>query len=410
MHIVLANQWFYPEIGGGVGKYNWIIARAFRALGHEVTVIAKRWNQDLPVFLEIEGIRVHRIQVSDAYYRRRLPGLGRYVRPAQQLIYAFQLNLALRRLQEQRPADLIEFAEVNAEGFFYVRAPRSAFVIRCHTPTAVLAQYYDRNELDFDTRITSWCEKDFIRRAHALTAPSADTARVVARECDVSLESIAVVPNPVYADRFPDDSPVSRDAITILHVGRLERVKGVAVLADAIPRVVCEIPNVHFVFIGGDRPTITGISQQAELQAQLAATGVQANASFLGSVDQTALANWYQRADICVVPSLLYESFSYTCAEAMAAGKPVVASRIGGIPETVDDGVNGILVTPGNANELAEAMIALVSDPARRERMGRAGREKVASEFDPMHVAQYTLGVYELARAQFNCKLKDNLH
>jgi glycosyltransferase involved in cell wall biosynthesis len=104
---------------------------------------------------------------------------------------------------------------------------------------------------------------------------------------------------------------------------------------------------------------------------------------------------------MCVVPSILYESFSYTCAQAMAAGRPVVATRIGGIPETVEDGVTGLLVEPGNAAELAEALIRLALDPVQRARMGQAGRERVARDFNPATVARRMLAVY--ARAAAKC-------
>jgi starch synthase len=99
-----------------------------------------------------------------------------------------------------------------------------------------------------------------------------------------------------------------------------------------------------------------------------------------------------------VVPTLNYESFSYTCAQAMAAGKPVVASRIGGIPETVQDEVSGLLVPPGDPSELAAALIQLARDPARRCAMGEAGRAHARREFDAATVAARVMQVYENAR------------
>ena len=105
---------------------------------------------------------------------------------------------------------------------------------------------------------------------------------------------------------------------------------------------------------------------------------------------------WYQQTDIAVVPSLLYESFSYTCAQAMAAGVPVVASRIGGIPETVDDGINGILVEPENAEALAAAIIKLAKDDVLRKKTGNKGREKAERSFD---IRKISLQFIRLAEA-----------
>src|SRR6185295_6149285 len=109
----------------------------------------------------------------------------------------------------------------------------------------------------------------------------------------------------------------------------------------------------------------------------------------------------YEGADLCVVPALQYESFSYTCAQAMAAGKPVVATRIGGMSETLGDGLAGVLVDPNDPTQLAQAIVDLLKDNDKRQLMGQAGREKAAREFEPAAVAQRNLEVYERARQAF---------
>lgn len=403
MHIVLANQWFLPE-HGGIGKYNAEMARAYRTLGHQVTVICKRPAPTVPLEEEIDGVRVRRIPIGDSYWLRRTPVVGRYARPTRQLVHAWRVNRALREVHARQPVDVVEFAEVNAEGFFFARAPLAPIVVRCHTPTSVLRRYYPPRELDYDTSIIVRCEKDMVKRAHALTAPSKDMTRVIAREFAAPLENICVIPNALSLPETLEGSNgrTSKRFPTILYVGRLERVKGAAVLAEAIPSVVRRFPETRFTFAGGDRPTARGTSQRAELESYLQKTGVRSNVEFLGSVDNSTLETAYRDSDICVVPSLLYESFSYTSAQGMAAGKPVVASRIGGIPETVEDGITGILVTPGSGQELAEAIIHLACESGQRKQMGRAGREKVAREFDPIKIAHRNIHTYEDSARRFH--------
>jgi glycogen synthase len=401
MHIVLANQWYPPESGwGGVGMNNYVVAHAYRALGHEVTVLASRVSERIPALHLVDGIQVHRLLVRDHYRLRRLPVIGRYVRPIQQLRYAWRVDRALRELHTRQPIDVVEFAEVNAEGLFHSRNPVAPVVVRCHTPTFILRRYYRGNEMPFDTQIIGACERRLIRSAHALSAPSNDMARLIERECGLPPQTISAIPNALCVKESTQTSlPKAENRVDILHVGRLERVKGVVVLAEAIPQVLRQCPNAYFTFIGEDRRTRRGTLQRAEIEAYLTAAGAHAHVEFRGAVDQAGLEACYQRADICVVPSMLYESFSYTCAQAMAAGKPVVATRIGGIPETVEDGVTGILVTPGRADELADALVRLARDPSLCEQMGCAGRERAAREFDPLKVAQRTLHVYARARA-----------
>lgn len=407
MHLVLANQWYPPESGwGGVAMWNHAIAHALHDLGHRITVIAARASEKIPAEHISDGIRIHRLLVRDPYRLRRLPILGRYVRPVLQLAYSARVDHALRELFARDPFDVVEFAEVNAEGYFYARHPLTPFVVRCHTPTYVLAAYYAAREMPYNTAIISRAEKYLIRRASALTAPSYDMARTIAESTGVSLDRIVVIPNALALNDFQSSidptaqstnvSPFERsNDPVILFVGRLERVKGVEVLAQAIPLILSHVPQARLVFIGDDLPSARGASERAELEQALRPPNAAAQVEFLGGVDQPTLLQWYAQADICVVPSLLYESFSYTAAQAMAFGKPVVASRIGGIPETVDDGVSGILFEPGDAAQLADAILRLARDPGLCQQMGCAGRAKVEREFDARLVASEIIKVYE---------------
>jgi len=222
-------------------------------------------------------------------------------------------------------------------------------------------------------------------------------ARVISRECGIPAEKIRVMPNLLDEKEFNVDR--SRDdqkkEITVLHVGRMERVKGIQVLAEAIPEVLAAHPNVRFVFIGDDGKDENGISWKKKLEDFFRGKGVAHAVSIFGGVDQQTLLAWYAKTDIAVVPSLNYESFSYTCAQAMAAGLPVVASRIGGISETVDDGKSGMLIEPGNFQKLAEALIRLTRDPDLRLRMGQAGRERTRRCFGDQQIARQFLEVVE---------------
>jgi glycosyltransferase involved in cell wall biosynthesis len=386
MHIVIANQWYPPESGwGGVAMYNHAIAHAYRKLGHDVTVIA-------------------RLLTQEHYYRRRIPVVGFYSRPFQQLIYSWRLRKVLGAIHRSQPIEMVEFAEINAEGFFFARAPWIPFVVRCHTPTFVLREFFKDDELPYDTRITSACERDVIRRANALTAPSRDMALRIAQEADIEVGRMAVIPNALASGRLPDSNGSqrleSRDPI-VLYVGRIERSKGILVLAEAIPRVIGNIPRARFLVVGYDRSTPRGTSQQAELEKQLTEAGVRTNVEFRGAVEQSEMASLYERVDLCVVPGLQYESFSYTCAQAMVAGKPVIATRIGGIPETVDDGVTGLIVEPDNPLQLAAAIEQLLGDKGQRLSMGRAGYDKASMVFDPLKVAEQNLEMYRQAQNSF---------
>lgn len=397
MHIAIANQWFPPEGGwGGVSVYNYAIANSLVALGHRVTIVTSNRFPELAPVEERHGICIRRLLVRDTPRLRRLPGLGKQIRTFQMLSYSWRVDKVLGRLHREEGVDLVEFAEVNAEGFFYAQNPQTPVVVRCHTPTRTLLETYDRRELGFDPQLIAWCEGVVIRRASTVTAPSRYTADSVSAAFGLGRERVSVIPNPVPVYRNGENAalPELGTALQVLHVGRLDRAKGVVALTLAIPRVRSRLPGTRFVFAGNDCHGLRGESLKGEMQEWLKETGAAQDVTFLGKVEHSDLEQVYLRADMCVVPSLLAESFSYTCAEAMAAGKPVVASHVGGIPETVDDGITGLLVAPGDEVALADAIVSLGSNPNLREKMGRAGRDKVIREFDPVKIAQRTVDVY----------------
>jgi glycosyltransferase involved in cell wall biosynthesis len=121
-----------------------------------------------------------------------------------------------------------------------------------------------------------------------------------------------------------------------------------------------------------------------------------AGISWLGPMPWQHLAEWYRRAQVFVMPSF-FESFGIACLEAMAFSVPVVATRAGGLPEVVEDGISGLLVPPGDPQSLAEAIITLLNDPAQRSRMGVAGHERVLESFTPDCVVSQMETIYRAA-------------
>jgi glycosyltransferase involved in cell wall biosynthesis len=402
MHIALVCRWYPPHSGfGGVAAHNYYAARALVAVGHRVTVIAARWSAEVPAAEQCEGVVVHRLLSRHRPWMHRLPVVGRQARAFVQGCYSRQVARALRALERSDPPDVIEFADIEAEGHAYLHGRRRRpVVIRCHTPAFILNRYYRPEERPWATARIEAREKDCIGRATALTAPSLDMARTIAGECGLADGRVVVIPNAldvepfVKASRRNEASRATGEETVILHVGRLDRGKGIAVLAEAIPSVLAENPTVRFVFVGQDRPDGQGSTWLARLDDVLRQHGARERVEFVGAATQPDLIAWYGRADMAVVPSLIYESFSYTCAQAAAAGLPVIASRIGGIPDTIPDNVAGLITEPGDARQLAGALIRLARDPNSRRCMGAAGQEKAVREFNAPVVASRLLEVY----------------
>jgi glycosyltransferase involved in cell wall biosynthesis len=398
MHIILLNRWFPPETGGGgVATHNAFFAAACVRLGHRVTVIASGSTSSTTV--NPDGVTVIRVPLPVLHKWRRIPVLGRCERALGMLLYSWRVTRLLAPFNAPHGAVVIEAADINAEAFFWNANQHPPLVIRCHTPSFMLEHpettYTASNPADM--RLLVWAEKRALRRAHGWTAPSMDMADVIARGAGIARERIAAIPNAVDVDFFapaPQPRTTSDDA-TILWVGRLDPGKGLDVMTAAIPRVLADAPRAKFAFIGGSRRLSNGRNTLDVLGERFAAEIARGQIELRGFVDDADLPAAYHASDIAVVPSLIYESFSYTCAQAIACGVPVVASQIGGISETLGGGAYGVLTPPGDADALARAILTLIHDPARRRSMGAAGRAHSIDAFQSESVARATLAYYQ---------------
>jgi glycosyltransferase involved in cell wall biosynthesis len=189
-------------------------------------------------------------------------------------------------------------------------------------------------------------------------------------------ERIVVKPNPVPDPGEP--APPGRGAV---YVGRLSPEKGLALLLDAWRT----LPGAPSLTIAGGGPDESRLRERAR-----GIPGV----SFLGEVARDRVPQLFAGAAFAVAPSIWFEVFGVTVAEAMAAGRAVVASDIHGYKKVVQRNVTGLLVEPKDPDALCRAMAQLINDPALRERLGEAGARR-ATEFDWQHVAKQLVGVYE---------------
>lgn len=222
-----------------------------------------------------------------------------------------------------------------------------------------------------------------VAEAAFVVAISEYNRRVILEAADPAHhDRVHVVHCGVDTGRFrpPPDDGDSTGAPTLVCVGTLHAVKGQHVLVEACARLRADGVPFRAVLVG-DGP-----------DAQALAARIRA----LGLVDQVVLAGPLPRdeviarlgaADLVVAPSVptregKREGIPVALMEAMAMGRPVVASRLSGIPELVEDGRSGLLVDPGDVRGLAAAISALLADPARRRRMGAVGRARVVEEFD----------------------------
>jgi len=160
----------------------------------------------------------------------------------------------------------------------------------------------------------------------------------------------------------------------LLYVGRLAAAKGLPILFESLRMLDGAQRNLVLTVVG-DGP------DRAALEEMAAEMGLAKTVRFTGYQSQSAVRTWLQETDVFVLPSFA-EGVPVVLMEAMAGGVPVIATRIAGIAELVEDGVSGYLLPPGDAVSLAQRLGELMGDPQLRSRLGAAGRAKVEADFD----------------------------
>ncbi|GAI58499.1 unnamed protein product, partial [marine sediment metagenome] len=174
--------------------------------------------------------------------------------------------------------------------------------------------------------------------------------------------------------------------LNILFVGRLEKRKGLNYLLEAYKRVKRQIPNSRLIIVG------PGTRLRKKYEKHVNHNSLK-DVVFVGYVSYDELPRYYKIADIFCAPATGRESFGIILLEAMAVGKPIVASNIDGYASVVADGAEGLLVPPKDGERLAQAVISLLSDESLRQQMGDRGRVK-AQNYGWEHVAQRVLNYY----------------
>jgi len=199
-----------------------------------------------------------------------------------------------------------------------------------------------------------------------------------------------IIPNGIDLERFsPDVSPIEEfcdGKVNILFVGRLEKRKGLNYLLKAYKRVKQEISESRLIVVG------PGTRLRRKYEKQVKRDRLK-DVVFVGYVSGDDLPRYYRTADVFCAPATGWESFGIVLLEAMAVGKPVVASNIEGYANVVTHGVEGLLVPPKDEEMLAQALISVMGDQPLRQQMGARGKLK-AQEYGWEHIAQRVLDYY----------------
>ena len=391
----LSPCWPPDRFPNGIASYVASVRRGLRGLGVESFVVTPELEESdaAPDVSRMEpsgsprALRVRLIQ-------RAAGTVSRYL--GMQQDSGYRTARAFQAVDREHPLDLVEVEETFGIGAVIRREIETPLVVRLHGPWCVVGPRLGHPK---DKEFWMRCAGEYhaIRRATAISSPSLDALDQVRSAYRIALPEARVIPNPVAIPaeeaRF---SSAEADPNTILFVGRFDRVKGADTLLQAFARVAKDRPALRLVFIGPDSRLIEGDRELCfeEYLREQVAPGVHSQIEFRGACGAEEIALERQRAAFTIVSSR-YETFSLAAVETMAAGAPLIASRVGGLREIVRDGETGLLFEAESEEDLAQKIEQLLADPDLAARLGEAAHLDVAARFSESVVAEQTHAFYE---------------
>jgi hypothetical protein len=264
-------------------------------------------------------------------------------------------------------------------------------VVQVATPLAIaadMAGHLGDDESAATMRRLMAMEDEVLRLGDLFHANSSAVADTIASHYGASLDParwqvvhLGLVDHGASTAAAAPSTAAAQTATRVVFVGRFEVRKGIDTLLAAVARLAPELPDVEFVLAGEDRSLAPGEPLcGAAWAAAHADQPWAARVQFPGAVSDEQLHALYASADLVVLPSR-YESFGLVMAEAMMHGRALISCDTSGIRDVVRNGVDGVLVTPGDVDALTDAMRALLADPVRRAARGAAGRERFVEAF-----------------------------
>jgi glycosyltransferase involved in cell wall biosynthesis len=267
------------------------------------------------------------------------------------------------------------------------RMERHPLVVQLHGCSTVNAlQRGERPGL-----LVRFLERRIVSLADDVRAVARDTANRTFEALGLGQRPVRVIPNSVDTEYF-STTPVSDGRPQVLFVGKLNRTKGAWVVAEFAQPLLERNPELTLVLAGLDS-TEDGQSVQKGLTSRVS-VDVRNRLVFPGRLSRDQVREAYRRARVVVVPSLS-EACPMVVLEAMATGRPVVASRRGGIPELIEEGGNGFLADPAHPPSFVAPIEALLQDRVAAARMGRRGRELAVARHSTDEVMRAVLAGYE---------------
>ena len=365
--LVSPYDFAYP---GGVANHVASLERRFTGMGHEVKVIA-------PASRAIADFGDRFIPIGKP---RSIPSSDSVIRVS----ISLRLGPTIKEVLAREKFDIIHLHEPFM--------PMLCSAVLRFSDTANVGTFHafqGKPGYNWGRPISTWMIRRRVRKLHGRIAVSEPAMNFASKYVPGDYE---IIPNGIDLERFSADVPLIEEFCdgkqNIVFVGRLEFRKGVDYLLKAFLEAKREIPESRLIIVG------PGTRLRKRYERWVRRNHLEDDVVFAGYVSYDDLVRYYKTADVFCAPATSGESFGIVLLEAMAAGRPIVATNIDGYAGVVTDGEDGLLVPPRDDGALARALVTVMSDPALGERMATKGRLK-AKDYSWEHIAQRVLGYYD---------------
>ncbi len=379
MNIAIFPSAFHPSLGG-VEELVRQLAHQLVRDGHRVMIATNRWPKTLPEREDVDGLDVRR-------YICRVPERTWKQMGGAILFGPGTLRSVCRDLKEFK-ADIVHVECVSSPAYYAMNAAK-----RLKLPLVVTLQgelTMDASRIFQKNHFAKQLMRESLERADAVTGCSAHT--LAEGETFVG-EKFGprgfVTPNGVRCADF-EAEPYKHVRPYIFAIGRHAAQKGFDNLLKAYARIRPQLSQPFDLLLAGDGP------ERASLEALAAELKIKDSAHFVGRKNHDEAVALFLGCEFFVLSSRADEGLPVVSVEALAAGAPIVATRSGGTPEAVQDGINGLIIPKDDIDSLAHSMLRLASDDALRSSMRTANRER-AHEYDWTRIAINYVGVYQSA-------------
>ena len=382
MHILVMTRIVLGHSLGGMQKQTMDLCQGFAKAGHRVTVITTG-RKDGVRHEDNDGIETHYLEgTKPGYYSRKWNSAARK---------------KISEIHQSTPIDVIHSQSMGANGILKWAKRNAVPVVSTWHGTSLTeftsffgsASYHPRYWHWLFITPATFLKNYVMKEIPVRKASKAITLVSPTLEPHMKLFAkgkVKVIPNGVFVPKeYLTKS--EDDIIQIISIGRVVRQKGIQHAINAIANLPPEIQNkVHLNIVGeGDyHATLEKLTIQNNLQKMV---------TFHGKVIGKPLQDIYQQCQIHLMPTTSHEGLPLTILEGMAFGLTTIASKIGGIPSAITDGVNGFLIKPGNVQELTQKLKSLIEKPQKISAIGDAARTSVVNHYSEEIMIGRTLTV-----------------